>query len=142
MNIEFAGMLTARQARFGLWPYQFARPNCNAKFYRLSQTLLALTRKCFAHALAAQSQDEFDRIFDFLFEYVPDFVAERIAAIIVAIDVLETSPRIGRSTDGGKRELIISTGASGYVALYQYLPELDTVFVLAIRRQREAGYGK
>ena len=51
-----------------------------------------------------------------------------------------SSPRIGRPTDGGKRELIISTGASGYIALYQYVPELDTVFVLAIRSPRDAGY--
>jgi toxin ParE1/3/4 len=90
--------------------------------------------------LAPQIQDDIDRIFDFLFEHTPDSVAERVSAIIAAIDVLETSPRIGRSTDGGKRELIISTGASGYVALYQYLPDLDTVFVLAIRSQREAGH--
>jgi toxin ParE1/3/4 len=91
--------------------------------------------------LVPQIQDDIDRIFDFLFEHAPDSAAERVAAIIAAIDVLETSPRIGRSTDGGKRELVISTGASGYVARYQYLPELDTVFVLAIRSQHEAGYG-
>jgi toxin ParE1/3/4 len=91
--------------------------------------------------LAPKIQDDIDRIFDFLFEHTADSAAERVAAIVAVIDVLETSPRIGRSTDGGKRELVISTGASGYVALYQYLPELDTVFVLAIRSQREAGYG-
>ena len=90
--------------------------------------------------LAAQIQDDIDRIFNFLFEHAPDSAADRITAIISAIDVLETSPRIGRPTDGGKRELVISTGARGYVALYQYLPELDTAFVLAIRSQREAGY--
>ena len=90
--------------------------------------------------LAPQIQDDIDRIFDFIFQYAPDSAAARVAAIVSAIDVLETSPRIGRSTDGGKRELIISTGASGYVALYPYLPELDTVFVLVIRSPREAGY--
>lgn len=38
------------------------------------------------------------------------------------------------------RELIIGRGSRGYVALYRYVPEIDTVFVLAIRSQREAGY--
>jgi toxin ParE1/3/4 len=90
--------------------------------------------------LTPRIQDDIDRIFDFLFEHAPDSAADRVAAIISAIDILETSPRIGRPTDRGKRELVISTGASGYVALYQYVPELDTAFVLAIRSQREAGY--
>lgn len=90
--------------------------------------------------LAPQIQADFDRIFNFLFEHTPDTADDRVAAIISAIDVLATSPRIGRPTDAGKRELIISTGASGYVALYQYVPELDIAFVLVIRSQREAGY--
>jgi len=30
----------------------------------------------------------------------------------------------------------------GYVALYRYIEQADTVFVLAIRSQREAGYGR
>ena len=34
------------------------------------------------------------------------------------------------------------TGCVGYVALYHFLPSIDTVFVLAIRSQREAGYGR
>jgi hypothetical protein len=38
------------------------------------------------------------------------------------------------------RELVIGRDARGYVALYRYAPEIDTVFVLAIRSQREAGY--
>jgi toxin ParE1/3/4 len=90
--------------------------------------------------LAPQIQNDIERIFRFLFERAPLSAAKRVNAIIAALDVLETSPRIGRTADGGKRELIVSTGASGYVALYQYVPELDTVFVLAIRSQREAGY--
>ncbi|MBW8810323.1 MAG: type II toxin-antitoxin system RelE/ParE family toxin, partial [Lysobacter sp.] len=38
------------------------------------------------------------------------------------------------------RELIVGRDARGYVALYRYLSEFDTVFVIAIRAQREAGY--
>ena len=36
------------------------------------------------------------------------------------------------------RELVIGHGSHGYVALYQFVPEIDVVFVLAIRAQREA----
>ena len=36
--------------------------------------------------------------------------------------------------------LVIATGASGYLALYRYDPRQDTVFVLAVRSQRERGY--
>jgi hypothetical protein len=30
----------------------------------------------------------------------------------------------------------------GYIALYRYAPEIDIVFVLAIRAQRECGYAE
>jgi len=60
--------------------------------------------------------------------------------IISAIDILQHAPLIGRTTFGSNRELIIGKGSHGYVALYRYLEQIDTVFVLAIRAQREAGY--
>ena len=90
--------------------------------------------------LAAQVRADFDRIFDFLFEYAPDSAATRIEAIITAIDVLQTSPLIGRPVAFGQRELVIATGSSGYLALYRYDPMADTVFVLAVRSQRERDY--
>ena len=64
----------------------------------------------------------------------------RIEAIITAIDVLQTSPLIGRPVAFGQRELVIATGSSGYLALYRYDPMADTVFVLAVRSQRERDY--
>lgn len=91
--------------------------------------------------LAPQVQINTHRIFDFLFEHAPDSAVERVASIISAIDLLQTSPRIGGAISSGKRELVISTGTSGYVALYQFVRDLDTALVLAIRSQREAGYG-
>ncbi len=90
--------------------------------------------------LAPQVRADFDRIFDFLFERSPEFATPRIEAIMAAIDVLQTSPLIGRPMAFGQRELIIATGASGYLALYRYDPAKDTVFVLAVRSQREQGY--
>lgn len=38
------------------------------------------------------------------------------------------------------RELIISEGKTGYIALYAYEQFHDIILVLAIRHQREAGY--
>jgi len=54
--------------------------------------------------------------------------------------ILETDPDIGRPLDDlpELRELIIPFGNSGYVALYRH--EIDTVYVLAFRHQKEAGY--
>ena len=90
--------------------------------------------------LANQVKDDFDRIFDFVFERAPQYATERIESIITALDVLETSPLIGRPAGLGQRELIISTGASGYLALYRYDPATDNVFALAVRSQREPDY--
>ena len=90
--------------------------------------------------LAPALRADFDRIFDFLFERAPEYAAVRIEAIVEALDILETSPLIGRPVAFGQRELIISTGASGYLALYRYDPAQDTVFVLALRSQRERNY--
>lgn len=84
--------------------------------------------------------DDFDRIFDHLAEQNLEHAAARMGEIIQALNVLETNPLIGRPAPGDKRELIIGRGTRGYVALYRYLVELDTVFVLAVRNQREGGY--
>jgi len=84
--------------------------------------------------------DDLDRVFDHLAKYDVERAPERIAEILHALDVLTTSPQIGRPARSGKRELVIGSGSRGYVALYRYALELDAVFVLAIRSQREAGY--
>ena len=89
---------------------------------------------------SAQVKIDFDRIFNFLFEYTPDYAATRIQDIVAAIDILQSSPSIGRPAAYGQRELIISTGKSGYLALYRYDPAQDTVFILAVRSQRERDY--
>lgn len=90
--------------------------------------------------LSERVHADFDRIFDHLFEFAPDTAAARIAAIVEAIGILERSPLIGRPVESGLRELVIATGRYGYLALYRYVTEFDTAFVLAVRSQREAGY--
>ena len=90
--------------------------------------------------LAPEVRDDFDRIFDHLSEYAVADVPGRVREIIQAIDVLQYNPLIGRDASPDTRELIIGRSARGYVALYRYIEPVDTVFVLAIRSQREAGY--
>jgi plasmid stabilization system protein ParE len=89
--------------------------------------------------LVPEVADDIERILDHL-EHDAATPHLRIQQIIAAIDVLEQNPLIGRPTSNAMRELVIGTDAHGYVALYTYLPEVDIVFVLAIRGQREVGY--
>lgn len=87
--------------------------------------------------------DDFERIADHLAEFDAADISLRIHEIIQAIAVLEHNPLIGRpvnTLDDDKRELVIGRDARGYVALYRYIEVIDTVFVLALRAQREAGY--
>jgi toxin ParE1/3/4 len=92
--------------------------------------------------LAPEIREDFDRIFDFLFEHTSEHASKRTDDIVRVLDILESSPLIGRPAGGtaGMRELVISNGAHGYLALYRFLPELDTVFVTAICSQRELRY--
>ena len=90
--------------------------------------------------LAPEVSDDVERILDHLAQHDVENAAARIREIIQAVGVLETNPLIGRQAAGDKRELIIGRRPRGYVALYRYVPEIDTVFVLALRSQRESGY--
>ncbi|PRP68480.1 plasmid stabilization protein [Chromobacterium amazonense] len=56
--------------------------------------------------------------------------------------LLETAPEIGRPFPEMPelRELMITFGDSGYVALYRYEPAANAVYVLSFRHQKEAGY--
>ena len=89
--------------------------------------------------LAPEAGDDFERILDHLAQYQVENPALRIREIIEAISVLEYNPMIGRPTNNNKRELVIGRRSHGYVALYRYIVEIDTIFVLAVRSQKEAG---
>jgi len=88
---------------------------------------------------ASEAVGDFDRIVDHLVGHEADDARGRIQDVVSAVDVLERSPLIGRPAEGGKRELVIGRGSRGYIALYRYVVEIDTVFILAVRSQREAG---
>ena len=90
--------------------------------------------------LAPEVLDDFDRFLDRMARFEVADAPARIAEIVQAIDILTHSPLIGRPVRGGKRELVIGRDARGYVALHRFVARIDTVFVLAIRSQRDAGY--
>jgi len=92
--------------------------------------------------LAPEIRDDFDRILDHLAKYQVENPGLRIREIIEALNVLEHNPLIGRPVSNDKRELVIGRRSHGYVALYRYVAKVDTVFVLAVRSQREAGYAE
>lgn len=56
--------------------------------------------------------------------------------------LLETNPDLGRPHNDlpELRELVIPFGGFGYVALYRHESETDTVYILAFRHQKEAGF--
>jgi plasmid stabilization system protein ParE len=91
--------------------------------------------------LVPEVLEDLDRFVEHLSRHGVEPIASRVAEIIAAVDVLTTSPMIGRPTRDGLRELLIGHGARGYVALYRFVPDLDTVFVLAMRHQSHPGYG-
>jgi addiction module RelE/StbE family toxin len=83
---------------------------------------------------------DLERLFDFLADDDPDAAARAIHHIREAVELLERHPLIGRPAEEGMRELVISYGKSGYVALYEFVETEDVVLVLALRHQRESGY--
>ena len=89
---------------------------------------------------SSRALHDLERLFGFLSEQDAAAARQAIDLIVDAILVLERHPHIGRPVRGPIRELVISRGRTGYVALYRVRAALNRVDVLAIRHQREAGY--
>jgi len=85
---------------------------------------------------------DLERIFEFIAQGDPGAALAAVRSIREAVRILARHPLIGRRVNGDRRELVISYGKSGYVALYRWFRAEDTVMVLAIRHQREAGYSR
>jgi plasmid stabilization system protein ParE len=81
-----------------------------------------------------------ERSFQFLLADAPDAARAAVRAIQSAVDMLADHPLIGRIVTGELRELVISYGRTGYVALYRFVPARREVRILAIRHQRELDY--
>lgn len=71
----------------------------------------------------------------------PGAAQRALGAIAAATDMLQEFPHAGRPADDlepDHRELLIPFGVSGYAAIYELRGE--TVVILALKHQREAGY--
>ncbi len=89
--------------------------------------------------LSIDAADDLDQLVDFLIEKFPHEAVQTVDLVTDALGILEKHPKIGRPVEQGLRELVISRGKSGYLALYQYDESADLVIVLAVRHQREQG---
>ena len=89
---------------------------------------------------SANALANFEHIFDFLAEHDPQAALGAARSIRQAVETLSNHPLIGRIVAGELRELVISYGKTGYIALYRFLPVQDQVRILAIRHQRELDY--
>ena len=73
-------------------------------------------------------------------DHDPTAAINAAAAIREAVATLSNHPLLGRQVTGELRELVISYGKTGYVALYRYVPAQNQVRILAIRHQRELDF--
>ena len=91
---------------------------------------------------APDAAEDLQRLFDFLAEQ--DIAAAKQARVVIgqAIEVLQSFPFSCRKVSPENpflRELVISFGRGGYVALFE-VEDAETVTVLAVRHQREDDY--
>lgn len=90
---------------------------------------------------AAGALRDLARLRGFLQHKNPIASQRAAATIIQSVLILEQHPQIGRPVEDMEpeyRELIIGFGHYGYVAIYRL--DGDTVIIVAIRHQLEAGY--
>src|ERR1700712_4888860 len=88
----------------------------------------------------AAARTDIERLTKFLQESGADSARTTAALIVEAVSLLGRHPNIGRTAGNGLRELVISRGRSGYVALYKVDILNDRVLLLALRHQRERDF--
>jgi plasmid stabilization system protein ParE len=89
---------------------------------------------------AARALENLEHAFAFLLAENHDAAVAAAEAIASAVDALAAHPLLGRRVEGDLRELVVSFGATGYIALYRFVVQEDTVRILALRHQREIGF--
>lgn len=90
--------------------------------------------------VSAGAFEDLERLCDFLELQFPLEAARTAELIAGGLEILKQHPAVGRPVGQGLRELVISRGRTGYLALYAYDQDADVVSVLGLRHQREAGY--
>ena len=88
------------------------------------------------------AQDDLERLLDFLAQVDYAAALRARAAIERGYEFLEEMPFACRKADDANaflRELVISFGGGGYIALFE-ITDRATITVLAVRHQREDDY--
>lgn len=85
---------------------------------------------------APRALQDVERLTAFLIESDPDGSAATANLLFGGSRILREHPLVGWPAEHGCRELPISRGRTGYVALYRYDVERDVAIVLAVRQQR------
>lgn len=90
------------------------------------------------------AEDDLLRLYDFLLQFDMDIADRALLVIKDGFRLLEQFPFSCRKAANGLhgpriRELVISFGVSGYVALFE-IDDASTVTILAVRHQREEDY--
>lgn len=98
----------------------------------------------YAVRFTEEAQEDLLRLFDFLLQFDPNVALRARQTIDNSLQLLEQFPFTCRKAANGAhgprlRELVISFGATGYVALFE-IDDATTVTVLAIRHQREEDF--
>ena len=83
---------------------------------------------------------DIERCVEFLMDSDSTTASATTELIVGGLRMLKDHPLVGRPVELGYREMLISRGRNGYIALYKYVVEMDIAIVLAIRHQREGGY--
>jgi plasmid stabilization system protein ParE len=84
---------------------------------------------------------DLERIFGFNLGLDAEWAERQLESIRTAVMILNEHPHLGRPIPNSEvRELVISVGKTGFIALYQYEELDDLIRILAVRHQREAGY--
>lgn len=91
-------------------------------------------------ALSEEAVADLERLTDFLAASAPEAALETVDIILDGLHILASHPLVGRPLGHGLRELVISRGRTGYLALYRYDTQADLALVLAVRHQRESDY--
>lgn len=87
-----------------------------------------------------QAAQDLKRLTEFLIDTDPHAANETVSVLVDGMRILKQHPLVGCAVEQGYRELVISHGRTGYVALYSYDVTRNVALILTIRHQRECGF--
>ncbi len=88
-----------------------------------------------------RARDDIARLVDFLIEHDVDAALTIFYVIDDGVSILKNHPEVGRPTENDNlRELIISRGRTGYIALYEFDEINELAIILRVKHQRKEDF--